>query len=238
MPWAIAKDAVLAHSASPIFRIAPYVQFGCMVLAASIVPVIEADLLLAPAADVIALVGVFALARVFSSLAAMDVGKLNWPPSEVDGYYDRVIGRIITDITRANNAAGESALGDVIYETHTAWRGFEPDISIAESIARLQTGTEIVFGAHPDEVHHVDEVGYLQLGQHPAPQHFKIALVRKEVGIDNRRASRVAIGQAHTSPAFGTQHASVEREAVPLHLFAPVVFEHRRHEMPLHVGRR
>jgi two-component system sensor histidine kinase/response regulator len=25
-----------------------------------------------------------------------------------------------------------SALGDVIYETHTAWRGFEPDISIAD----------------------------------------------------------------------------------------------------------
>lgn len=68
------KDVVLAHTASPIFRVAPYIQFGCMVLAASIVPVIEADLLLAPAADVIALVGVFALARVFSSLAAMDVG--------------------------------------------------------------------------------------------------------------------------------------------------------------------
>jgi len=68
------KDAVLAHTASPIFRIAPYIQFGCMVLAASIIPVIEADLLLSPAADVIALVGIFALARVFSSLAAMDIG--------------------------------------------------------------------------------------------------------------------------------------------------------------------
>jgi formate hydrogenlyase subunit 4 len=68
------KDAVLAHNASPIFRVAPYIQFGCMVLAASIVPVIETDLALAPAADVIALVGVFALARVFAALAAMDVG--------------------------------------------------------------------------------------------------------------------------------------------------------------------
>jgi formate hydrogenlyase subunit 4 len=68
------KDAVLAHTASPIFRCAPYVQFGCMVLAASIVPVIETDLLLSPAADVIALVGIFALARVFSALAAMDIG--------------------------------------------------------------------------------------------------------------------------------------------------------------------
>jgi len=68
------KDVVMAHSASPLFRISPYVQFGCMVLVASIVPVIETNLLFAPAADVIALVGIFALARVFSALAAMDVG--------------------------------------------------------------------------------------------------------------------------------------------------------------------
>jgi len=68
------KDVVLAHGASPLFRFAPYVQFGCMVLVASIVPVIETNLLFAPAADVIALVGIFALARVFSALAAMDIG--------------------------------------------------------------------------------------------------------------------------------------------------------------------
>jgi formate hydrogenlyase subunit 4 len=68
------KDVVLAHEASPLFRFSPYLQFGCMVLVASIVPVIETNLLFAPAADVIALVGVFALARVFSALAAMDIG--------------------------------------------------------------------------------------------------------------------------------------------------------------------
>jgi len=68
------KDALLAHNASALFRSAPYIQFGCMVLAASVVPIIETNLLFAPAADVIALVGVFALARVFSALAAMDVG--------------------------------------------------------------------------------------------------------------------------------------------------------------------
>jgi formate hydrogenlyase subunit 4 len=68
------KDAVLAKNASPIFRSAPYIQFGCMVLAASIVPVTQTDLAFSPAADVIALVGLFALARVFSSLAAMDIG--------------------------------------------------------------------------------------------------------------------------------------------------------------------
>jgi formate hydrogenlyase subunit 4 len=68
------KDAVLAHNASPVFRIAPYVQFGCMVLAASIVPVTQTNLAFSPAADVIALVGIFALARIFSALAAMDIG--------------------------------------------------------------------------------------------------------------------------------------------------------------------
>jgi len=68
------KDAVMAHTASWLFRLAPYVIFGCMVLAVSIVPMLATDLPFSPAADVIALVGLFALARVFMALAAMDVG--------------------------------------------------------------------------------------------------------------------------------------------------------------------
>jgi len=68
------KDAVIAHDASPLFRATPYVLFGCMWLAVGIVPVLATDLPFAPAADVIALVGIFALARVFAALAAMDIG--------------------------------------------------------------------------------------------------------------------------------------------------------------------
>jgi formate hydrogenlyase subunit 4 len=68
------KDVVLAHNASPLFRATPYVVFGCMWLAAGIVPVLATGLPFAPAADIIALVGIFALARVFISLAAMDIG--------------------------------------------------------------------------------------------------------------------------------------------------------------------
>ena len=68
------QDAVLAHSASPLFRAAPYILFACMWLAVGIVPMLATDLPFAPAADVIALVGLFALARVFISLAAMDIG--------------------------------------------------------------------------------------------------------------------------------------------------------------------
>jgi len=68
------KDAVIAYNASWLFRLAPYVIFSCMVLAVSIVPVLATDLPFSPAADVIALVGLFALARVFMALAAMDIG--------------------------------------------------------------------------------------------------------------------------------------------------------------------
>ncbi len=68
------KDSVVADHASPLFRAVPYIVFGCMALASSIVPTLSTDLPLAPAADAIALVGLFALARVFISLAAMDIG--------------------------------------------------------------------------------------------------------------------------------------------------------------------
>ncbi len=68
------KELIVAHQASPLYRAAPYIVFGCMVLASAIIPTLSTDLPLAPAADAIALVGLFALARVFLSLAAMDVG--------------------------------------------------------------------------------------------------------------------------------------------------------------------
>jgi len=68
------KEVVLADNASWLFRVTPYIVFGCMWLAAAIIPIIAVALPFSPAADVIALVGVFALARVFISLAAMDIG--------------------------------------------------------------------------------------------------------------------------------------------------------------------
>ncbi|HET8875384.1 MAG TPA: NADH-quinone oxidoreductase subunit H [Casimicrobiaceae bacterium] len=68
------KDAVVAENASPIFRLTPYVVFGAMTCAAAIVPSLATDAPFAIAADAIALVGLFALARVFIALAAMDIG--------------------------------------------------------------------------------------------------------------------------------------------------------------------
>ena len=68
------KEVVLAHNASPLFRSAPYVVFGCLALAAAIVPTLGTDLPLNAAADAIALVGLLALARTFVALAGMDIG--------------------------------------------------------------------------------------------------------------------------------------------------------------------
>jgi formate hydrogenlyase subunit 4 len=68
------KDAVIAENASPLFRLAPYVVFGAMTVAAAIIPSMGTGLPFTTAADAIALVGLLATARVFLSLAAMDIG--------------------------------------------------------------------------------------------------------------------------------------------------------------------
>ncbi|MCC7412396.1 MAG: NADH-quinone oxidoreductase subunit H [Gammaproteobacteria bacterium] len=69
-----AKQVVLARTASPIFRIAPYIVFGTAVLAASVVPLIAVQLPLAAMADAIVLVALLALGRFFLALAGLDVG--------------------------------------------------------------------------------------------------------------------------------------------------------------------
>lgn len=68
------KQVVLADVASPIFRAAPYVVFGATVVAASVLPIVSTQLPTAALADVIVLVGLFALTRFFLALAGMDVG--------------------------------------------------------------------------------------------------------------------------------------------------------------------
>jgi formate hydrogenlyase subunit 4 len=68
------KDAVIATDATRLFRLAPYIVFGAMVIAAGIIPSMGTRLPLTQVADAIALVGLLATARVFMSLAAMDIG--------------------------------------------------------------------------------------------------------------------------------------------------------------------
>jgi formate hydrogenlyase subunit 4 len=67
------KEVVLAHNASSLFRSSPYLIFGCLVLAAAIVPTLGPTFR-STRRDAIALVGLLALARFFIALAGMDVG--------------------------------------------------------------------------------------------------------------------------------------------------------------------
>lgn len=68
------KNLVVAENASWLFRAAPYVVFGAMLLAAAAVPLVAVDLPTGAIADVIVIVGFFALARFFTALAGMDIG--------------------------------------------------------------------------------------------------------------------------------------------------------------------
>lgn len=68
------KQILLATTASPVFRIAPYIVFATAVTAASVVPLIFVGSPMSTAADAIVLVGLLALGRFFLALAGMDTG--------------------------------------------------------------------------------------------------------------------------------------------------------------------
>jgi len=68
------KEVRVAHTASPLFRVAPYVVFVATWMAAATVPLLAVELPTAAMADIIVMVGLLALARFFLALAGMDVG--------------------------------------------------------------------------------------------------------------------------------------------------------------------
>ena len=62
----------------------------------------------------------------------------------------------------------EAPLRALIFDSYyDRYRGAIPSIRVVDGVVR--EGMEITFGAHPDDVYHVDEVGYLQLGQRAGP---------------------------------------------------------------------
>lgn len=68
------KETLVAHGASWLFFATPYILFATMAVAGAMVPMMTSRLPLNGAADVVALAGLFALARIFAALAAMDLG--------------------------------------------------------------------------------------------------------------------------------------------------------------------
>ena len=68
------KDVVLAHSASWVFRVAPYIVFAATWVAAALVPTFATGLIFSYAADMIAIVALLGSARFMLALAGLDVG--------------------------------------------------------------------------------------------------------------------------------------------------------------------
>ena len=70
----VRKEVVLAESASWLFRVAPYLVFTAIWVAAALVPTFATGLLFSWSADMIVIVALLGTARFFLALAGMDVG--------------------------------------------------------------------------------------------------------------------------------------------------------------------
>ena len=68
------KEAVVAESASWLFRFVPYLVFATTWVAAALVPTFATGLLFSWSADLIAIVALLGAARFFLALAGLDVG--------------------------------------------------------------------------------------------------------------------------------------------------------------------
>ncbi|MDX2122885.1 MAG: translation elongation factor 4 [Gemmatimonadota bacterium] len=79
------------------------------------------------------------------------------------------IPELLEEIVRKVPTPGgkpDAPLRALIFDSYfDRFRGAIPSIRVVDGTIR--TGMEIAFGAHPDDVYTVDEVGYLQLGQRP-----------------------------------------------------------------------
>jgi formate hydrogenlyase subunit 4 len=70
----VRKEAIVAQSASWLFRAAPYIVFATTWVAATLVPTFATGLLFSWSADLIAITALLGSARFFLALAGMDVG--------------------------------------------------------------------------------------------------------------------------------------------------------------------
>ena len=68
------KEAVLAHNASWLYRVAPYLIFAAIWVGVALIPTFATGLVLSSAADLIAIVALLGTARFALALAGMDVG--------------------------------------------------------------------------------------------------------------------------------------------------------------------
>ena len=108
-------------------------------------------------------------------------------------------------IARVPPPRGDSAapLRALVFDCHfDRYRGAVPSVRVVDGAVRQ--GMEIRFGSHPDDSYHVDEVGYLQLGQHECEElaagevGYLVASLR---GVRDARVGDTILDAAH--PAGG-----------------------------------
>lgn len=121
------KDVVLAENASWIFRFTPYLVFGTAVLAGGIIPILSIDLPLAPTADVIVIVALFAIARFFTALAGMDIGTAfggmgSSREMTIASLAEPAMLMAIFTVSLANKSTSLSQIVHVIYSGHSVLR--------------------------------------------------------------------------------------------------------------------
>lgn len=121
------KDVVLAENASWIFRFTPYLVFGTAVLAGGIIPILSIDLPLAPTADVIVIVALFAIARFFTALAGMDIGTAfggmgSSREMTIASLAEPAMLMAIFTVSLANKSTSLSQIVHVIYSGHSILR--------------------------------------------------------------------------------------------------------------------
>jgi len=68
------KEAIVADTASWVFRVAPYLIFATTWVAASLVPTFATDLLFSWSGDIIAIIALLGSARFLLAIAALDAG--------------------------------------------------------------------------------------------------------------------------------------------------------------------
>jgi formate hydrogenlyase subunit 4 len=89
----LGKEVVLAESASWLFRVAPYLIFAAIWVAAALVPTFANGLLFSWTADLIAIVALLGSARFFLALGRAGCGDQLWRDRLQPRNDDRLAGR-------------------------------------------------------------------------------------------------------------------------------------------------
>ena len=129
------KEAVLAHNASWLYRVAPYLIFAATWVAAALVPTYATGLLFSWSADLIAIVALLGTARFTLALAGMDVGTAFGGIGVLARDDDRVAGRARHAADRVHRRAGR--------RHHPALRHRRPCSPPARSACGCRSGSAL-----------------------------------------------------------------------------------------------